>query len=505
MDENDIQSTAADTADEPVIDTDETDAELDDASDSASMPAPESVNILSKFFIFINKIYFIKKIKDVPAIKKQRFAIILLIALIIVTAGVFFYFYNLANVSAIPENAVFIKMPANRLNNSNYIFPSVIFELDGNPVAIQKMVIDSLATVFYLDTALSFDGMPVSVKDEAGNVYEPDYACIGDETGVLFFKPFSAPIKHFTLEIADVSVYFYIEGGFVESPAAYSAGSADIYDGSAFILGDGSFSNAVSRINYLTKKDGAGVYVFDGIYGDALLVEGASRYAPVSHYQYTFGDGVIIGRYDFPPLMSLESNINFEISGLFKRYAPGTEFRITTHDRDIVFEIGEYEVTVEGFARQGDYYVLVLHGAGLADGGRVETRLSARLAISAGTDEDVIIDSFCYSGPIGSDVLFDVSSVKDRLAGNELIYTVEVMELTFLTDDIYTSLNMTESAPGNGDAAAAALLPYGDNAQLAAYIIDGDKMYAAVLERIDGTVVTHTDVLINSDGNWTGR
>jgi len=197
--------------------------------------------------------------------------------------------------------------------------------------------------------------------------------------------------------------------------------------------------------------------------------------------------------------------VNFEIGGLFRRYAPESVFHITAHDRDIVFEIGEYEVTVEGFARQGDYYVLVLHGLDMANGRRVETRLNARLTISPGADDTIDVDSFCHSGPVGSDVLFDISAVKDRLTGKDLTYTVEVAEIAFLTDNIFGSLIMAESAADNEDAVAAALYPYDDAAQLAAYAIEGDKMYAAVLERIDGAVVAHTDILVYSGGVWNGR
>ena len=504
MDGKDIDVPAADAQDGAPDNgyMDETGEESDGAADVA----PDSADPLSKFIKSIKKINFLNKIKDVPAVKKQQFTIILLVALIIVTAGVFFYFFNLSGASSVPENAVYIKMPASRLNNSNYIFPSVLVDIDGAPVVIQKMAISPLATVFYLNAAVDFHGAPLSVKDDAGNVYEPDYACIGTDTDTLFFQPFIAPVRYFTLEMADANVLFYIEGGYIASPSAFSIGAMDVtFSASAFKVGDGAFCSAVSRLNFMVKTNAAEGYIFENEYGDAMLKEGAGKYTPLGRYEYRFADGVIVGRYDFPPVMSLVSYLTFETGGLFRRYAPGTEFYITTHDRDIVFDIGAYAVTVEGFARQGDYYVLVLHGATAADGGRVETRLNARLTISAGADERIVVDSFCYSGPVGSDVLFDISAVKDRLAGKELTYTVEVAEAAFLADNIFAALIMTDMAPDHGGAFAAALDPYDETAQIAAYMIEGDTMYAAVLERVDGAVITHTDILVYTDGDWVRR
>jgi len=180
---------------------------------------------------------------------------------------------------------------------------------------------------------------------------------------------------------------------------------------------------------------------------------------------------------------------------------------VTLLEKEIPFNVGDLEVVLEGFAKQGNYFVLVLHGihATSPDRSRVETKIEAQLVISSDSGE-LVLDSFCYSGPIGSDVLFDISGKEDQIPSGVLTYIVRIKSVMFLMGGItsYKNIYADEIKPAEDhyEAVIAALSPYGEKAQLAAYAYDGDTFYAVVLERENNMVLTHKDMLRRTTGGW---
>ena len=462
------------------------------------------------------KIPVIKKLFHIPEVPRDNLKIIAIVGLsvlIVITLGVFYYFYSMKQSEFRPRDAFAITAPAYRINNSHFIYPSVSFTLDGKAYAIKMINIDTLATVFYLDSELNAPGREIILYDGDGNSYEPDYARVSTNTAELPFLPFTKPVKYFTLEISGVRIPFRIDGGFNATPVGYSEAAAKItHGGSSFAVGPGVFSSAMSTFNYISRvSPGEGFYFDGGFGGDAVLIDGIKRMLPVKHLQYLFDDGVTIGKYVFPPVLSLSSAVGLELSGLSENHSPKIEMEINTYERNMELNVGNKKIILEGIMRQGKYYVLVLHGVDktVSNDKRIETSIAARLEISKsdpeGETERFIINGLCHSGPIGSDVLFEISDIEDKIKDGALEYALFIDEVYFLIDSVVTSIPITaaEKIPdGHGEAVETVLGMYGEKAQLAAYAHDDNRFYAIVLERENGMVKTYKEILTLTADGW---
>ncbi len=429
------ESEAEQVKDATVADTEGT-ASDDDASGKKKIFSP---------FVFLRR-FSVRTLTIIAAVLAVLIICVAAAALIVIGGGKQAGQSEQAEIPAMTEAPIVLDLPEGTANNSAYIYVNDSNIVGGKKLTLTKIVSDGLKTVFRFDGTIDYDGYTLSLEDNRGKryVFDSDFSVTASDFELrkmlVAFSPLEWGVKHFSFDITENATGNTVRYAYnLSEPLKYGAARYALQSGT---LGseDYGFSMALTGASFSQSGSYADFFFYPDADSNGLVfLEGAPQIKLTESYGgvipltkspivYSSGDGGYMCRTFFSPLKNLYGNVYFSCDSVFSRYDLNEDVRaakiLYKYSSDTVTVTkGRYSVVLEGFARQGDLYVLVLHTEDNAYDGlivngtenRVENRISAEIEIPLQDGTVITVQGKTLSKQAGSDVIFDVAQFKDRL------------------------------------------------------------------------------------------
>ena len=376
-----------------------------------------------------------------------------------------------------------VAQPQRITNNANYIYVKQTQTLSGENVSLLKMVSDGLETVFYFDKPINMQNHSFTLTDQEGDIYPIDFSFAQGDTvdeadqTVLRFMPLAEGTTSYHLTIRDIftgeaaEYAFTLDKPIVHAPARYVNApiplTTNMQGLSAEIYG-AEFSTSGSRLYFGFISDDGSTIGRPGQDSAPPMIEmretGGSIVIPLKKAPnlYAFpANGQILGRMDFAAIKNLTGSVNVNFKDLYKEIAVQKDVAVALlfqnrPETEITLPLGPYNVILERFGIQGNKCVLVLHSEDsqiVANGGAVmknaayagrhEVRLDTELIITTPSGFQVVLPGQCKSKPIGTDITFDISDVKELIAAVPPEgYALRIQNAFFKLDDVTISIDL---------------------------------------------------------------
>lgn len=372
------------------------------------------------------------------------FGIIGILIIAIISFSVFLFMklgdYKAAETEKKKSQSTEIKQPTFKSNSANYIYISQNAEFDGMSFRIEKMLVDSTATLFYINKKINVQNYDIILTDNKGEMYTMDLSFIqssepkedSNET-ILRFEPLNLNVKNINLAFynPDTSERINFKFDFLEpiaeTPIRYAFDKPIKYKNSdiSVNIDHAIFSSSGSRIDY-TIKSNSDNYTIDygtGEYKNSVILEegGISVRKSKNHpSSYFFNDGnILLNRMDFRSIGNLNNKVYITFKDMFKRYSYNKDIPSSSIGKDgYVIDIDNYRIVIEGMAVFGNRYVLVYHAEDKnipfdeknPNANRVEAQLKADLVFSSDSGMEAVFNGVCKSANYGTDMLFDIGT-----------------------------------------------------------------------------------------------
>ncbi len=394
-----------------------------------------------------------KNLKEIPT-KRLYYTAAVLGVLVLGLSLAMFKLNSMANDIIVYSQK--ISIPSTALNNAQFIYVSQEAQLNGNRLALKKILLDALATEFYFESSIDLTNYTFTLKDNQDNYYPIDLVSVSGESDYsapstkLRFAPLDAKAKSFSLkaeltnsDIPDshVEFSFYLDGKLDES-VRYLTQKQEIattINEMVVAVEGASFSAAGSTIFFSFRwKDDKSIFGFaNGKYGVSVSENGSSLVHTKSQPHKTIlpSEKMLLGRANFAPTQYLTSTVFVNFQNLERKFLVNQEYPISSlpkgsSQEPMVLDFERYKVIIEGARFMGDYYVLVFHTedkeifASSSDlfqnDNRVDTTMDASLEWTAADGLVISVPCKSVSGKIGTDVLFDLKDYKASLAPDKM-------------------------------------------------------------------------------------
>jgi len=286
-----------------------------------------------------------------------------------------------------PDETFAVTPPAYAFNNASHAFVNLTALLGDESVTLRRLLLDSLATVFYFQDVLDTSRFVFHLHDFNGTEYPREliYAENQHRNEILNqtpirFAPMDPMAAGFTLSITDLETNITTSIDLTFDDDAISFGR-HLYNpvevetglpGISVSIDSGVFSAFTSSINIsVVNRGGNAQLVFGGVDGiSPINMRQAGFTVPTvdsNLYLSDFGNGIALGSMDFSPLRSLMGRVDIDFGHIYKRYDIGETMGIvgllTPGDlRARSINFGDHVVNISGVVRQGPYFVMVMHG-----------------------------------------------------------------------------------------------------------------------------------------------
>lgn len=359
------------------------------------------------------------------------------VILALIIFAVSFTFYTNHKINSIQGGDVItVEFPQSTTNDTNYVYVNRQALFDDRPIIIQKMTIDQLATVFYLEQAVELSKYDITLVDNHDKTYCMEYhvqnLLTDSISSTIWFPALNGNVKEFSMYIFNkekmqTAVFRFILSNPVTYPSSRFYNDSLILteeeSGPVLALENASFSSAVSTINYrISWQRESEKLIQQNNKGDASieLYSGGQRILQADSHtiQSLFADEKsILGRFDFGPVKNLDSPLRITFKNLYKIYTldrniPAADLFMNEPENEISISLqNDYDLKLERMGWQGSYLVLVFHTED-KNKKRTEVDMDADLLIYT-NDGLLEFKGDCMSGINGSDVLFDTSEYEN--------------------------------------------------------------------------------------------
>lgn len=328
--------------------------------------------------------------------------------------------------------------PAYAFNNASHTFVHLTATMYEGQVTLERLLLDSVATVFFFSGVEDVSRYVFSLTDANGRVYGREIVYAMDNTRNAMmeqvevrFESLDPTAGSFTLsvtdlrtgQVADFEMSFddnaIVVGRILAQPISANTG----LDGVSVSIDSGTFSAFNTSLNFSIISDnpnvelvfGSGVTTPVSLRHGGFMVPAIDNNASISHIS-----GVTLASMDFVPLRSLTGRIEVTFAQLYKRYHLNTrltaETMLTPSDyRAVQFDMGGHVFNLHGMVRQGYFFVVPMHGLhrvdttgyGDYDYVRVPTAVDAVLIGFDQQGREIRITGNARYDARGTDLMFD--------------------------------------------------------------------------------------------------
>ncbi len=328
--------------------------------------------------------------------------------------------------------------PDYKTNAVNFIYVSETRYLGDKLLSLKKMLVDSVATVFYFGEQLPLMDYEVTLLDDQGKIYNIDLTTLQMDAGqgveskkdmILRFDPLDAAIKRFILTFehsysGEKAIFDIVVGNLpLDAPVKNLSKKivGDVGDPDVNITVENVvFAPTGTQINYqlhwLSKH--SIIHGWKGILMSELikLEEDNRLVTPLKPYPELFSFSKytrILGYIGFEGVRNLNGNINLYLNHLYRSIGIQEEVDAysllnASAEDAISVPIMPYTLVLERMRMFEDQYVMVYHV--LKGQERVEARIDGELVISNDSGMEVILSGTCRAKLEGGDITF---STKD--------------------------------------------------------------------------------------------
>ncbi len=371
-----------------------------------------------------------------------------------------------------------IKQPEYTSNAANFIFVNQVQTLKNEELVLQKMLIDSVQTVFYLNKKIDVEYYDITLTDSKNNIYNMDLSFSQGESDatntVLRFEPLKQNARSIKLTIFDPYTSERIEfpltlmnnitltpAKYLKKPIKAETGSPDV----VFTLDNAVFSSAGSTLYYDLQWKGEGELVQHGAQTDKefiTITEGAKTVLPTRDYptQYLIQNNTLSARMDFDPIRNLANPLGVTFKNIYLKVPvsqdiPVAGLFLNKESTQISFNHNNYKIVLERMGAGKNQMILVYHAEDSnilavsdksnTNNNRVEVKLAVELIAKGTNGAEVVLPGKCLSVRDGGDILFDTTSdrgsIKDVSLSN---LTIRVKYIEFKLNDLNIPLNLKD-------------------------------------------------------------
>lgn len=388
---------------------------------------------------------------------------------------------KLSSSKPVENTNISLVLPEYKSNNANYTYIGEKAVIDNNEIVLSKMLVDSVATLFYFDGKLDLQKYNIMLIDDKNNMYNMDLSFVQNTTleeesddTVIRFEPFTYPVSNIILSIFNpvtgekTEFPFNIDSALPDSPVKYvSDKKAESNNQLNIKIDNAVFSSAGSQINYVMySAPNANYSISHGTSTDKsriILEEGSTSVAKTKKYPsvYSFDSGrFLIGRMDFASIRNLNSKLYITFEDLFKKYVVNKEIRASAlsqggnDEKKVEFIVDNYKIVAEGLGFFNDKLVLVMHAedtnlkADPSDqyANRVEMQIDAEIVVHTSSGMEIILDGTSRSADFGTDMIFNVPETAKTFtfgAEKENI-AVNIKSVLIKTDDVVIPIDLSK-------------------------------------------------------------
>ncbi|MFI3230209.1 MAG: hypothetical protein R3Y29_01470, partial [bacterium] len=315
--------------------------------------------------------------------------------------------------------------------------------VDDEVFILNTVKIDPMETLIYFENKIDTDLFKFVLTDNLNNTYNfmPEFTLNPDNPSgsQLKFSKLNDGATRFTLTIHsnqtdefatfDLPLKTLLDG---QTTRYIYDSLTNEFDDYRINIDYAEFTNNNTRIDYsILSNDPANYQISHG------LIE-PNGYVTAEQDNYilnTFGDIPIIssldsntiGRIDFESIQDYTNTILLKFDNIYKTYDINRTYTMTElNSGDLVFELDNYTLTVEGLRKFADVYVLVFNAVDndistenrTEHFNRVAVTVDAELIFNTGSSSIIIDPTEIRSAQIGTDMLFNVEpSLSNTLSG----------------------------------------------------------------------------------------
>ena len=328
-----------------------------------------------------------------------------------------------------------IKQPVNAPNNANFIYLNKKTSVNRQDFTLAKMSVGGTDTLFFFEEAFDPKNYIITLTDQKNTLYhryQNDTQYNPESGTVLKFDKLYYDSFFLTLFIQDIetsehaSFYFRFEAPLVFTAPLYLNRPVTVFDESGFTirLEQAEADNAGVDFLYTLQweKDDSQIRFGEGGVPSVELRDG-SRYLPAfadKPVEYRYDDlNLSMGRVSFAPARQRNYPLEFVFKDLHYYYTLPTAKadlrKLFAYRENGPQELraGQNTLVLEAMATQNEVAVLTLHSVD-ENGNRLLTRMDADLVIETARG-DITVPGVCHYTAEGSDMVFDLSSVRAQI------------------------------------------------------------------------------------------
>jgi len=365
-------------------------------------------------------------------------SIIFMTVVVVLAGGAFAGFMLFSDDDAAGDAHFTIAAQNYAFNNDNHTFVHLTAAMDEGQLTLERLLLDSVATVFFFSGVEEPGRYVFSLTDANGRVHGREIVHATDtlrnylmEQIEVRFEPLDAAAGAFTLSVTDLHTGQVVDFEMMFEEDAVASGRVltqpiaveTELGGINVSIDSGTFSAFNTSLNFSLVSDSpnAELIFVSGIISPVTLRHGGFMVPAIDNdASISTRDGVTLASIDFAPLRSLTGRIDVTFAQMYMQYnlntrIPATTMLATSDDRAVQFDMGSHVFNMRGMVQQGDFFVVPMHGLhrtdttghGNFDYTRMPTTVDAVLiGIEQGGREIRIYGSVMYDAR-GTDLMFD--------------------------------------------------------------------------------------------------
>ncbi len=381
----------------------------------------------------------------------------------------------------VKENAIEISLPANVLNNANFIFINKAFRISDQIIEIKKILMDDRYTIIYFNNEIDLSRYRVGILDQDNNIYLPDISFVDNErVKSLHFAAFGKDIKSFDLFAKDIESGEEIHIPFKLKKKSVLAQSVVFDEPQNIFLSDTENIGILDKVNF--SSAGTSLY-FDSTYknkdnsifldtenGSIEIKENALRLVEQREkpLQFAFEDNkLMLYRMDFEPLRSLDSKVYIKFNNIFKQYGIHKEIDPSNlfsnrKESELRFSLEDFTVVLEAMGLGKNNAILVMHAENNYSFGnsvnandeysnRKEVRADIDLIFENADGSVIETKGEVLSAEYGTDIVFDLSKIENTFGNSNLKLRINSFSIRKESQEI--EINLKDYKKHNVDSA----------------------------------------------------
>jgi hypothetical protein len=359
-----------------------------------------------------------------------------------------------------------ITQPLSVANNGNFIFLDHTVALNDESFTLLKISVGAEATMAFFGQQLDLEKYSFTLTDQNNNLYMRRSYGILPQDGkntVLEFEPLRTNTVFITLtvhdnESGDETAFFYrfTETPRVVPPIYYNKPLPLITEENGLSLNVSRvvLSNTATEIFYDVNTDSGSAIRFNtdeinsllGLYQGVHLIPLLGSTTPSETQFEPFN--TTVGKLTFAPVPYIDRKAQLVFNNLYYSYdlssrAVDSEKLFNYNDNaPQTFVTGNHRLILEAMALQGTLLIMVAHAED-ENGERVQAALNATVSVMI-NGETLTVAGNCYSGPEGSDIVFDLTDVYRSFAAIPLSeYKITIDAVEYLIPKLTVELDLT--------------------------------------------------------------